>query len=320
MYKIHHYFKEIHVRTLYLFLSFVMTLSISYFFIDKLFYIFTNFFFTIEETATSAIGEVSNSIKMSLTYEKGAIIEFEKALSFSPSAEWKTEGQSENLGAPYKKNQYESRKFIFTDITEAFRTSLSLAIGFTCYIHVPFLIYQIWSFFVPSLFCQERQKFSRFCFLLLFLYFLATFSIISLIFPVLWNFFLNFETTTEFLDIHCEARISSYISFIFKTCILSHFIFQLPFFSLLFLEFQIFSIFDIMSNRRFIYWCILLLSALIAPPDFLIQFFISFFLILLLEIGFFIILLFTQYALGSMEQSRAFACSAELMERTNSTK
>jgi sec-independent protein translocase protein TatC len=295
-----------------------MTLSVSYFFIDKLFYIFTNFFFIIEETATSGIGEIS--IKMSPTYEKDEIIEFEKALSFSPSAEWKTEGQSENHGALYKKNQYESRKFIFTDITEAFRTSLSLAIGFTCYIHVPFLIYQIWSFFVPSLFCQERQKLSRFCFLLLFLYFLATFSIISLIFPVLWNFFLNFETTTEFLDIHCEARISSYISFIFKTCLLSHFIFQLPFFSLLFLEFQVFSIFDIMSNRRFIYWCILLLSALTAPPDFLIQFFISFFLILLLEIGFFILLLFTKYALGSMEQSRAFACSAELMERTNSTK
>jgi Tat protein translocase TatC len=259
----------------------------SYFFIDKLFYIFTNFFFEIEETATNFIGEVNNNEKIPLINLKGEIEQFEK-----------TQG-----GANDKKNQLESRKFIFTDITEAFRTSLSLAMGFTCYIHIPFIIYQIWSFFVPSLFCQERQKFSRFCIFFLFLYFLGTFAVVSFIFPILWSFFLNFETTTEFLDIHCEARISSYISFIFKTCLLSHFIFQLPFFSLVFLEFHFFSIFDIMSNRRLIYWCILLVSALVAPPDLLIQSFVSFFLIFLLEISFFFLLLFTHYT------SRLTSCS-----------
>ena len=51
MYKIHHYFKEMHIRTLYLFLSFFITLSLSYFFVDEFFYIFTNFFFEIEETS-----------------------------------------------------------------------------------------------------------------------------------------------------------------------------------------------------------------------------------------------------------------------------
>lgn len=280
MYKIHHYFQEIHARILYLFLSFLITVSISYFFIDELFYIFTNLFFEIEESKLRAF-----EIEISEDHSNGTNkrdLESVKSLLYQ-------------LEVYEKSNQNSSRKFIFTDITEAFRTSLSLAFGFTFYIHLPFIVYHIWSFFIPSLFRKERKIFSHFCSLFLFLYFIATLIIISFIFPVLWNFFLNFETKTEFLDIHCEARISSYVSFIFKTCLMSHFIFQFPFFSLLFLQFEFFNIFDILKNRRWIYWSILLISAVVAPPDVLIQGLISFCLVSILEMSLFFIILFTEY-------------------------
>lgn len=193
-------------------------------------------------------------------------------------------------------------QFIFTDITEAFRTSLSLSLGFAFYIQIPLIIYNIWSFFIPSLFQHERKIFLHFCFFFLFLYILATLIIINFIFPFLWNFFLNFETKTDFLDIHCEARISSYISFIFKLCFISHLLFQLPFFSLLFFQFELFNISDIFIHRRLIYWCIILLSAMIAPPDLFIQSSISITFIFILEISFFFLLLVTHYKKVKKEQ------------------
>jgi Tat protein translocase TatC len=236
--------------------------------VDDLFYIFTNVFFEVEQTEkwNLVVSEAQESILLSV----------EKEFDF----------HSENRKIP---------KFIFTDITEAFHTSLSLALGFTLYIQIPFILYIFWSFFVPSLHLQERNTFSRYCSIFLFFYFLATLVILFIIFPLLWNFFIHFETKSEFLDIHCEARISSYISFIYKTCLISNIIFQFPLFIFLLFHFDFVTISDILQNRRFIYWGGLLISAIIAPPDFVIQFSISFFLFILFEVCFFFILLYHEY-------------------------
>jgi Tat protein translocase TatC len=268
MFKIQHYFQEIRIRTLYFIFSFFLCLSISYFFVDDLFYIFTNFLFEIEQR------------------EKSSLSDFQTQENILQSVEQEFNFRSESQIIP---------KFIFTDITEAFHTSLSLAFGFTLYIQIPFILYTLWSFFVPSLHFQERNTFSQYCLIFLFFYFLATGVILYFIFPLLWSFFIHFETKSEFLDIHCEARISSYISFIFKTCFISNIIFQFPLFTFLLLQFDFFCISDILQNRRFIYWGGLLLSAIIAPPDYAIQISISFFLLIIFEICFFFILLFDEY-------------------------
>lgn len=296
MYKIHHYFQEMRIRIFYLFFSFFMTISLSYFFVDELFYIFTNIFFEIEGMkwhegfAHAPVHNVPESLLKN------------KILDFGPDISSKIQQMpafpSESFFTPESNIFVQTKaplQFIFTDITEAFRTSLSLVFGFTCYIHIPFIVYHLWSFFIPSLFFYERKIFSQFCFFFLSLYTLATFSVIVYIFPILWNFFLNFETITEFLDIHCEARISSYYSFILKICLISHLFFQLPFFILIFLYFKFLNIFNILTNRRWIYWFILLFSATIAPPDALMQFIISSFMLFVLEISFFFILLYSQY-------------------------
>ena len=326
MYKIHHYFKEMHIRTLYLFLSFFITLSLSYFFVDEFFYIFTNFFFEIEETSLESSKKLD--IREFCYYDNNCVdlvgtptlLNNSKAwdflgggdqVVFCPCGLGVQGGLGEALSAPpapptsltpspifmppFAPLSGRNPQFIFTDITEAFRTSLLLSFGFAFYIQIPFIIYNIWSFFVPSLFEHERKIFSYFCFFFLFLYILATLIIINFIFPFLCNFFLNFETKTDFLDIHCEARISSYISFILKLCCISHLFFQLPFFSLLFFQLRLFNISDLFIHRRFIYWCFIFFSAMIAPPDLFLQSLISITFLFTLEISLFCLLLLTHY-------------------------
>ena len=290
-----------HIRTLYLFLSFFITLSLSYFFVDEFFYIFTNFFFEIDEISL----ESSKKLEIrEFSYHDNNCVDLVSTPSLLKNAkawDFRRDFPPASLDPnpifipPFAPSSGRNPQFIFTDITEAFRTSLLLSFGFSFYIQIPLIIYNIWSFFVPSLFQNERKILSYFCFFFLFLYILATLIIINFIFPFLCNFFLNFETKTDFLDIHCEARISSYISFIFKLCCISHLFFQLPFFSLLFFQLRLFNISDILIHRRFIYWCFILLSAIIAPPDLFIQSLISITFIFTLEISLFFLLLFTHY-------------------------
>lgn len=283
MYKIHRYFKEIHVRTFYFLFSFLLTGALSYFFVDQLLYLLTNFF-AIDARSAKIVSMYAPHPECHEESNMIVCLPQNEGISFSLQDTQITHAHNKIV-----------QRFIFTDITEAFRTCLTLAFGLTFYIQTPFLLYHIWSFFTPSLFVQERKIFSKFCLLFISLYLLASLMIMSFIFPILWDFFLKFEITTEFLDIHCETRISSYISFLFKVSFITHLLFQIPFFFFLCVQFEFFSLSALLHQRRFIYWCVLLVSAVIAPPDFIIQSLLSCFFLTLLEICFFLFILSKTY-------------------------
>ena len=310
MYKIYNYFKEIHVRTFYVLFSFLWTLSLSYYFVDQLFYIFTNILvYPSPFDDWSPSGPFYES-RVSVDGQVGSTSGLGGSCVVVGGREAPTRGIPYEHASAQSATNHPTRagtatQFIFTDVTEAFRTCISLAVAMAFYFNIPYILYHIWAFFVPSLFVQERKVFSKFFFLFLLLYFFASFLVIYFLFPILWSFFLKFEITTEFLKIHCETRISSYISFLFKISLISHFICQIPFFVVLFVSFQILSISDILEKRRFIYWFILLISAFIAPPDLIIQSFITLFLIVLLEICLFFIILFAQYRSEALGAGRA---------------
>lgn len=295
MFKIHYYLNEIKIRTSFLLFSFLIAGFAIYLFIDQFFYIFTNFFFQIKENASllKETSEVSNTMVRSIL-SKADLENASGEPTMLPLFQKNRASNYPNSLLPYY--------LIFTDIPEAFKTSLSLSLGFSLYIHIPLIVYQLWSFTIPSLFSFERKTFSKFCIFFLFLYILGTFLIYSLVFPVLSNFFFNFQTNNDFLHIHCEPRISSYISFILKISLISQLIFQLPFFISIFFYLKLFSLSDILENRRIIYWFILLFSAFVAPPDFFIQFGLSFCFTFFLETMFFFLILLNEYKKRRMDE------------------
>jgi sec-independent protein translocase protein TatC len=177
-----------------------------------------------------------------------------------------------------------THKFIFTDITEAFHTSLGISFTSTLCLQIPFLLYTFWAFLVPSFLEKERKVFTFFCFLFLGVYSLAWYLMIGFVFPKVWEFFLTFQLYDSSIHIECEPRISSFSSFLWKTFLFTQAIFQIPFwlFVSLFYEYLHISLF--FDYRRFIYWILLSFSAFTAPPDLFVQFYLSLFFICLFEI------------------------------------
>ena len=176
------------------------------------------------------------------------------------------------------------KNFIFTDLTEAFYTTIKLNFIITIYILIPFLIYQFWCFIIPSSFLKERKKYNFF-FLSIFLLF--NFSLIFVYFlllPELYKFLLNFEVNTNFMTIQLEARIHSYVELACKIFFFSSLLFQMPITFFLAFKYGFLNTNFLVENRAKIFFVNLFLAAFIAPPDVLIQIFLTLYLQLIIEI------------------------------------
>jgi Sec-independent protein secretion pathway component TatC len=180
-------------------------------------------------------------------------------------------------------NESNAFTFICTNISELFQTSIEITIQFSFCIFIPFFLYNIWVFLIPSLYCFERKKWTYDLYIYILLYILAIFLSCIVVFPFFWKFFMHFQegmllrNNSFFFQLQNQPRISSYFSFFFHTEIITHFFCETPFFFYLLLKYNYIQIAQIIKNRRIIYFNLLLFIALISPPEILTQ--ILFFII-----------------------------------------
>ena len=193
------------------------------------------------------------------------------------------------------RDAFQVQSFIFTDITEAFYTFLGISFTGTFCLQIPYFIYTIWSFLVPSFVNSERKIFTFFTFLFLGIYLLSLTLTILYVFPKVLEFFLTFQLENVEMNIQCEPKISSFTSFFWKTFFITQGICQIPFLIFIGFYYQFFEISFFFHSRKILYFLLLSLCALIAPPHLLIQFSFSFFMIILFEMTLFIALLLQNY-------------------------
>lgn len=179
-------------------------------------------------------------------------------------------------------------EFIFTDIVEAFQTSLSISFTISFFIGIPLILYNIWSFLAPSFYKSEKKEFSRDCIFFLIFFLVATFISICFVFPFFWNFFLSFEQNGHFAQLESQPKISSYLSFFYSILFFTHFFSALIFIFHLLLKYDILILEKITKKRPHIYMTFLVLSALFSPPEVLIQMVLFFLSIFFFEISLFI--------------------------------
>nr|YP_010394874.1 sec-independent transporter protein [Phytophthora plurivora]AFQ02465.1 SecY [Phytophthora rosacearum]AEP41135.1 SecY [Phytophthora plurivora]AEP41137.1 SecY [Phytophthora plurivora]AFQ02461.1 SecY [Phytophthora plurivora]AFQ02466.1 SecY [Phytophthora rosacearum] len=193
-------------------------------------------------------------------------------------------------------NQNMLKYFIFTNITEIFITNIFIAIFITTFLTIQLSILLIWFFLIKGLY-----KFENFLFLKFYILFIIfNLFIINLIFtniiPNIWNFLLNLNFSNLYLlTIYFEPKINNYFDFIFLSFIYIFIIF-IYFFLLFFLIFNnIFKIKIIINLRKFFYFKIILLSALITPPDILNFLLIYIIFIFIFEIFIYISIYLNKY-------------------------
>nr|AEP41154.1 SecY [Phytophthora drechsleri] len=196
-------------------------------------------------------------------------------------------------------NQNMLKYFIFTNITEILITNIFISIFISTFITIQLSILLIWFFLSKGLYKFENFFFIKFYVLFIIFNFLIIYFIFTNIIPHIWNFLLNLNFSNLYLlTIYFEPKINNYFDFIFSSFIYIFIIF-IYFYLLFFLIFNnIFSIKLIINLRKFFYLKLIILSALITPPDLLNFFIIYFLFIYIFEIFIFFSIYINKYKLN----------------------
>lgn len=203
------------------------------------------------------------------------------------------------IGKPFLEFQ---QKFIFLELTEAFYTLLKISLIFTIIVSIPLGLYHIWSFLIPSSYKSERKTLTWVFVLIFFLFVNEILFPYFFILPKICHFLLSFEMTSQtiqsgfhndpVLSVEFTAQIGSYVTLIVKIFTVIFVLFQIPVCICFLYSKNLVHVSSFYSNRKFLGFFSLLLSAFLVPPDVIIQLLVAFFFIFLFEVLIFLGLLF----------------------------
>lgn len=175
--------------------------------------------------------------------------------------------------------------FIFTDLTEALSTTIQICLIISLHLITPLLLYHFWTFLIPGFFLYERIRISYFFFYFFSLLIFEIFLIFFLIIPEIMSFLFTFEIKKEIMTIQLEARIYSYIHFLFNIYWAVLCSFQIPFVFLFLCKNRIINTKSLCFYRKYFYFLALLLAAFLSPPDMFYQLCLAFFFIIVYELS-----------------------------------
>ena len=154
-----------------------------------------------------------------------------------------------------------------------------LVIGF------PFIFYQIWAFLKPGLKVGEKKMANGIVFYVSLLFFLGISFGYFVVAPLSIQFFGSYQISSE---IRNDFTISSYMSMILSTVFYTGLFFLLPVVTYLLTKIGILSPEFLIKYRKHAIVGILILSAIITPPDIISQVIVSIPIFILYELGIFI--------------------------------
>ena len=146
----------------------------------------------------------------------------------------------------------------------------------------PFIFYQIWSFLKPGLKFKEKKMAKGIVFYVSILFFLGISFGYFVVAPLSIQFFGSYQISPE---IRNDFTITSYMSTIISTVFYTGVFFLLPVITYLLSKVGLLSPEFLIKYRKHALVVILILSALITPPDVISQVIVSIPIFILYEIG-----------------------------------
>lgn len=149
----------------------------------------------------------------------------------------------------------------------------------------PYVIYQLWSFISPGLRANERKYSKGFIFMTSFLFFLGVLFGYYIVTPLSINFLGNYSVSAEISN---EFDISSYISIIRSSSLASGLVFELPIIIYFLTKVGLVTPQIMRKYRKFALVIVLVLSAIITPPDLASQIIVAIPILVLYQVSIYI--------------------------------
>ncbi len=149
----------------------------------------------------------------------------------------------------------------------------------------PYILYEFWRFISPGLKENERSNSKGFIFIASFLFFLGVFFGYYVITPLSINFLGTYQVSTEVLN---EFDIDSYISLVRSSVLASGILFELPILMYILTKIGLVTPEILRKHRKFALIIVLVVSAVITPPDIASQIIVAIPVLILYEVSIYI--------------------------------
>ena len=169
-----------------------------------------------------------------------------------------------------------------TDISGQFSYALMMSMMGGIVLSFPYIFYQIWSFVKPGLKENEKSMASGIVFYVSILFFLGISFGYFVVAPLCVQFFSTFSMSKQIENI---PTVSSYMSMVLSTIFYTGLLFLLPVLSYLLAKLGIITAAFLRKYRKHAIVGVLILAAVITPPDVMSQIIVSIPIVLLYEAG-----------------------------------
>lgn len=149
----------------------------------------------------------------------------------------------------------------------------------------PYILYEFWKFISPGLKEKERKSSRGFIIIASFLFFLGVLFGYYIITPLSINFLGNYSVSEEVIN---QFDLDSYISLVRTSVLASGIIFELPILIYILTKLGILTPEILKKYRKFALIIVLVLSAIITPPDVASQIIVAIPILILYEASIFI--------------------------------
>ncbi len=178
-------------------------------------------------------------------------------------------------------------RMIYTALQEAFFTYVKVAFFAAAFVSFPLISAQIWLFVAPGLYKHEKRAFLPFLIATPVLFFAGGALVYYFIFPMAWQFFLNFQTAggPGSLPIQVEPKVDQYLSLVMQLIFAFGLGFELPVFLMLLARAGIVTAAGLAEKRRYAIVGVFVFAAVLTPPDVISQIGLAVPILLLYEIS-----------------------------------
>jgi|TARA_B110000261_G_scaffold162895_1_gene207540 sec-independent protein translocase protein TatC len=160
---------------------------------------------------------------------------------------------------------------------------ISITAGFI--ISFPYVIYQFWSFISPGLYQNEKKNARGFIFISSLLFFIGVLFGYYIVTPLSINFLGSYSVSNEITN---EFDLDSYVGLIRASVIASGLIFELPIIIYFLTKIGLVTPEIMVKYRKFALVIVLVLSAIITPPDIASQIIVAIPIVILYQISIYI--------------------------------
>jgi len=158
-------------------------------------------------------------------------------------------------------------EIIYTAINEALTTQLKVSLVAGVVLASPFIVFQMWRFIKPALYENEIRLFRLLFFIGLLLFLTGIFFCYRYVYGLAINFFIisGEGVATPMLS------IDKYVSFLFSFLLPFGVVFELPVAIYMAARKGIVGYRQLAKNRKFVFFGIFVLAAILTPPDVISQ-------------------------------------------------